>query len=1116
MWNDGRIVFEYSNSQFWPETSDIAQAEHRLDKALRFANKSRVLWLRRQARLKLAKRLRLVVAPDLLALAKPSRERNPAVARRLSELLIAEALCLNELPVRPSALLARNAQMSRPALRELVRDETAPAAGRALAALVLGSLENNDTEDDVFFASLEDDWMGRAFSWGRRKGLPSEPALLVALLCGDAGERDAERCFEILHTFIHLPFCAQPLREMLAEGEAGEHVVVLLQAATKWEDVARLWSAFFRNLLENPPKFHGRNQKVLLQNEVWRKNLTEVRTQSLQNLADLLRDFLHSTRDETLLVLAVDVLRLSSQLFSLWHGESSTRKTTRKPNDSVEEVQTILPFALKPSEAALNLPPELRRGWLEIVASYYTKQATNEMQSKFAHLLRADLLWQNNFHPLFELLQLCRSATVAREAFERRLHATLSQHHWRDESMYRWFLGVAQTFEPQTHGWNLSQICDVLDGFSSANDARFVFDPVLKALRQASPALREDVFFALLEAGDDTRQSVRDTFSSMLPHIPLLLDFVQQTENDWQRQRAVEAAVQLDKSLRQIGNTASEADKEANKEESLALDNDEAQLLAFYSSENQQRMDEDRVLDVKDAARSGIEEVTDDTVAKVRTWLQWLLGFLRNVAPDDEYGIEYSNAVIATQTAVLLSEGDLSRFQSVFTLAARHEVECNYEHLRQGLSTARSYPALCGALCHLFQRQPRRCLDLLVRLGLATKLGADVLAPLEVLQLDVSRLDILQLEVSQIDNTRLEDIGDSAWNEMLQVAPELQHQAAKYRHLCELLGRSEEPPQGIVQALNEGRKRGGELSHIERLLLSQPQRNDLQKRAASLRARLQNGDNLHSTRHLVAERLSNATAEAHLLLLEQQLTNCYRARLGSIVGALAPDLEMDADLLNATLLSGDIETNRRALRRLLRAHLGQEKRWREEHPANVLFLRNVAHRHQVDTTAWLGEYAKRFRFARATGGRVRLHLETQPLRILQMGNYFDTCLSFGGINSFSTVANACELNKRVIYASDDAGRIVGRKLIGLNSDGKLIGFRTYTSLKNVEENQSLRAIFRRYCADFAARCNLDLSDEGTIPTLFVQEWYDDGVVAWNDEDETANRSSSGAPHRNAS
>lgn len=119
-----------------------------------------------------------------------------------------------------------------------------------------------------------------------------------------------------------------------------------------------------------------------------------------------------------------------------------------------------------------------------------------------------------------------------------------------------------------------------------------------------------------------------------------------------------------------------------------------------------------------------------------------------------------------------------------------------------------------------------------------------------------------------------------------------------------------------------------------------------------------------------------------------------------------------------------------------------------------------------------------------------------------MGNYFDTCLSFGGCNSFSTVANACELNKRVVYATDAAVHVVGRKLIAINSEGALVGFRTYTSLPDEAGNRALRAIFHHYVRGFAERCGLPLADGGTVPRLFAQEWYDDGIVAWDDEEES--------------
>ena len=222
---------------------------------------------------------------------------------------------------------------------------------------------------------------------------------------------------------------------------------------------------------------------------------------------------------------------------------------------------------------------------------------------------------------------------------------------------------------------------------------------------------------------------------------------------------------------------------------------------------------------------------------------------------------------------------------------------------------------------------------------------------------------------------------------------------------------------------------------------------------------------------------------------------CYRRRLVAVVGVLFDDLRFDDDLLNAALLTLDVQHNRRLLLRLLRAHLSGEHGWREQHPANIAFLRDLAAR-GCDAAAWLGMMPRAYRCAGVAGGRVRLRLERDPLRILQMGNLMDTCLSFGGINSFSTVANAGELNKRVIYATDMSGRIVGRKLIAISQEWKLVGFHTYSSLGDTAGNTALRAVFRRYAASFAERCGLEPADQGTVARLFAEAWYDDGVVPW--------------------
>jgi hypothetical protein len=114
-----------------------------------------------------------------------------------------------------------------------------------------------------------------------------------------------------------------------------------------------------------------------------------------------------------------------------------------------------------------------------------------------------------------------------------------------------------------------------------------------------------------------------------------------------------------------------------------------------------------------------------------------------------------------------------------------------------------------------------------------------------------------------------------------------------------------------------------------------------------------------------------------------------------------------------------------------------------------------------------------------------------------MGNAFGTCQSLDGFNAFSTVANAWEANKCVIFARDSTGRIVARKLLAINGEGALVGFYTYAGGPNEDSNAHLRSVMARYARDFASLCGLKLADTGEVPLLFAEQWYDDGIVSWS-------------------
>jgi hypothetical protein len=429
----------------------------------------------------------------------------------------------------------------------------------------------------------------------------------------------------------------------------------------------------------------------------------------------------------------------------------------------------------------------------------------------------------------------------------------------------------------------------------------------------------------------------------------------------------------------------------------------------------------------------------------------------------------------------LLAAEEPGRARAAFRGLASHPPE-DTAWLREGARLVRRFPAVRRALAELVAQHPRPTAVLLARLGMTKRLGGDLLAP------------VTALEAKLAGPPAIETPG--AWSDVATAWPGLADAIGRYVALERVRGSAPPPPPAIRELVEQPARLARELAHVEGVLAARRERHDLRRRAETLRVRLLDRARLlAASRDEAGARLAGLIDRTRLELVERAVADCYRARLEVVVGAPARDAVVDDDLLNALLLSVELDKNRRLLRRLLGAHLDGDTGWRERHPANAAFLAGLAAR-GVDVARWLSRSPRWYSFPSTKGGRVRVWLETHPLRVLQMGNYFGTCLSSGSLNAFATVANAAELNKRVAYAADGAGRVVGRQLIGLTAEGKLVGFRTYTRLGRREDAVGLCTLIVDYLRDFARRCRLELADDGVVPRLFAEDWYDDGVVPW--------------------
>lgn len=704
-----------------------------------------------------------------------------------------------------------------------------------------------------------------------------------------------------------------------------------------------------------------------------------------------------------------------------------------------KEAAAVLSQMADVMQGGLKLPPAMQRPYFELLVERYEvfwrkallrDKPYLENGRVQARLLEAESRYTR---PLHSLLTRIQDKAVVVAAFDRDIARDLAEQEWTDPDFYRLSVSLAVSFDLNKSHYFLWRLHQILDTCASAAEARAYFRKLLAPLQGFPSPTRIHVLVTLWSEAGHTRQAFHDKAPKLIPFLPALAQFA-------------------------------EKDGGEDHEEWCVCDI------------------------VVEAALTLVEAVPNEAKSRI----EWLLGFLSGLTQRKDWEYQQDSSFrIGMLLAIALAAEDADRFQQAVRTAASHRFRQDQAHVKDGLRFVERYPALRRPLAHLLAPQPQRVTDVLVRLGMTTRLGTDVSALLTALEPQQAH------DFPAGTSFPVFLHGDTAWWDLHRQMPEFTEAASAYCHAQWVMSRTQDVPPGVRRALDKPQRTAVELAHLEKLIAASPDRTDIAARAAKLCAFLADTPRLtEEMRTEVSERLPQAAAEAQVAAIERQVLACYRTRLEAIAGPLPPGLVLTDDLINAALLSVDVTQNRKLLLRLIRAHLSGENDWREKHPANQVFLEQMTERGR-NIEAWLSKFPHRYPCAAAQGW-LHLSLEQDPLHILQMGNHFGTCLSFGGINAFSAIANACELNKRVIYARDHAGNIVGRKLIGISAEGALVGFHTYGSLTG-EDNAALRAIFQAYAASFAGRCGLPLAEEGTVPTLFAESWYDDGTVEWNAE-----------------
>lgn len=347
-------------------------------------------------------------------------------------------------------------------------------------------------------------------------------------------------------------------------------------------------------------------------------------------------------------------------------------------------------------------------------------------------------------------------------------------------------------------------------------------------------------------------------------------------------------------------------------------------------------------------------------------------------------------------------------------------------------------------------------------------------------------------------------------------------------HVARLAG--EAPlPRALREDFEHAERTRGERAHLEKLATrSLPQQGRLD--ALSRAERTLAGSPRGRTRRRVAARIEQLLPAAYRRELDATFREILRDAWGISVRELTPAwrdavrfwLVVDD---NRALLGKLLEAASRAPGRDVKRTFPKSRRWVEEA------------RKRIDVDAWLSPRRKEIVVASdlltkstgdaATGDPTReagdptreagdatigaaprasrfvVELEEDPLEVLRMGIPFGTCLALdSGCNAASTVLNAIEANKRVIYVRNASGRVVARKLLAISSEMRLIGYNLYVSVRGAEE-RAIRAAILETCRELACDVGAPLAAHGEPEQLHDGFWYDDGVVPFEEDVDAA-------------
>ncbi len=268
-----------------------------------------------------------------------------------------------------------------------------------------------------------------------------------------------------------------------------------------------------------------------------------------------------------------------------------------------------------------------------------------------------------------------------------------------------------------------------------------------------------------------------------------------------------------------------------------------------------------------------------------------------------------------------------------------------------------------------------------------------------------------------------------------------------------------------------------------------PAADRLDRRLANLRSRLAAATRIAPNRLTsLQKRLARAVRREVFDQWRLRLDRDFQTRLMEMLGAdTAPPELLDPGFLPVLISIMRLPALFRKVGiEFLRRRCGPPPWNLHDHPANRAFLKKIE-KEGIDAGPWIFPDPPRIVEAE-NGRRLKVGLENDPLEIFRMGAYFNTCLSPGGVNFYSVISNAADINKRVLFARDENGQVVGRCLFALSDRGGLLTFHPYEGHKSL----GFQGIVSRSASELAARMKTAVIPGGQVERLVLPKWYDDG------------------------